>query len=157
MGDAVQIEGDALAQQLERAIRAIDTAEARAFAEYSIRVRTDAGIDASGRAFKPYSRSHARKRERQGLQTGHVDLVMRGVMLDGLRSDTLYHTDGVTLEIGYLKNLSDLQAMRLAEYHNRLGAGSSRVIREFVGLTESEADQVVTLVSAAFINSLNRS
>jgi len=83
-------------------------------------------------------------RELKGLPTGHVDLYDNGGMLAGLRSRADTDTDGdLEMEVGYIEGLSPGRAIELANYHNRLGAGKSEMIRKFVGLTDEEANDIL--------------
>jgi hypothetical protein len=52
--------------------------------EARIIARTQAGLDAYGRQFKPYSRSWARVRSEKGLPTENVDLFFYGHLYAGL-------------------------------------------------------------------------
>lgn len=65
-----------------------------------ILLRTDAGLDADGVGFKPYSPGHARQRVKRGLSAAPVDLRMTGQMLGslGLRRVAVM-VDGVQLTI----------------------------------------------------------
>ncbi len=103
-------------------------------AERLIKKRTRKGIDIHGRTFRPYSRSHARKRERRGLSSSTVNLVWS-------------ETDGMMTKMDHLvaRNhdkilvyFRDPQKRRLARYHNTMGAGKSKIKRQFFGLSADD-------------------
>jgi len=60
------------------------------FVIFSVQQRMDAGVDAHGKNFKPYSKRYARHREKTGRQTSPVNLTYHGSM----RSAMTYETDG---------------------------------------------------------------
>lgn len=85
----------------------------------------------------------------QGLKTDTVDLFVSGDMLQGLRSKGLRRSDGtLRMEVGYIKGMSPARAIELANYHNRLGAGKSKTIRKFVGLTDEELADLIDTMEA---------
>ena len=83
-------------------------------------------------------------RELKGLQTAHVDLFDTGFMLGGMRSRGRQESGGdIEMEVGYIEGLSPAEAIELANYHNRLGAGKSQTVRKFIGFTKKEADDIL--------------
>lgn len=95
--------------------------------------RTQAGLDAEGDKFKPYSQGHARARQKKGLQASTVDLRVTGQMLGSLGlKKTKISVDGVSLTIGPAANQM-AKAKAIEEYG-----------REFVGLTQGELQAIAT-------------
>jgi len=85
----------------------------------------------------------------QGLKTDTVDLIASGRMLDGMRSKSMRRSDGtLRMEVGYIQGMSEARDIELANYHNRLGAGKSKTIRKFVGLTDEETDKLLAIMEA---------
>ncbi len=111
----------------------------RAWLDYTVKARTQAGqfLPGSSAGAGSYSPGYRAEREKKGLQTTRVDLLVTGQMLDATKGRAATFEDQVRLEYGYLDGLSEAEATRIARYHNDLGAGKSRVIRRLVGLTPS--------------------
>jgi hypothetical protein len=83
-------------------------------------------------------------REMKGLQTARVDLMDTGQMLAGMRAQAAREPGGdLQMEVGYIEGLSPAEAIQLANYHDRLGAGKSQVVRKFIGLTDTEAETIL--------------
>ena len=88
-------------------------------------------------------RGYAWLREAAGYQADHVDLNWSGKMLAGMRVRSRFAGGKLITEAGYIEGMSPADAVRLAGYHDRTGAGPRRTIRRFIGLTEDEIAQVV--------------
>lgn len=84
-------------------------------------------------------------RQAKGLPTDRVDLTDQGDLLRGMRSAAHRDVDDGTLQmvVGYIEGASPQEAMQIARYHNVMGAGKNEVKRVFVGLTDSEAEDVL--------------
>jgi len=83
-------------------------------------------------------------RRAKGLPTDTVDLSVTGQMLSGMRSQAGRESDGeLEMLVGYIEGVSPQEAIQIARYHNVEGAGKNEIKRVFVGLTESEADDVL--------------
>lgn len=89
---------------------------------------------------KGYSDSYAMRRELRGLQTEFVDLQFSGGMWGSF--DFATDKDNLLVELGFNRE----EMAKIASYHDRDGAGRSKVIREFLGLTEAEANEVSDFV-----------
>lgn len=74
--------------------------------------------------------------------SGSVNLTQTGRMLSGL---TVVGTDPSTntVSIGFTNSEDALKAW----YHNKAGAGKSKTIRKFMGLTEAEEAEVATFAA----------
>ncbi len=112
--------------------------------------RTAAGIDTNGRKFRDYSPAYKRfktgavktlkraagKRKNTGVATAYPSyLKLTGHMLRELKCEVTADATlrGVVLKIKFRFN--DPEAAQIAEYHDSLGAGKSRVKRQFLGLS----------------------
>lgn len=111
--------------------------------------RTAAGIDVNGRRFVPYSAGYAKRK--QGLikalqkfsgkrankeATGYPAwLRATGQMMASLTADVKAEASlrGLILTIKF--RFVDENRALIASYHNELGAGKSRVKRQFLGLS----------------------
>lgn len=100
----------------------------------------------SGDEWLVFEGGYKQLRQMMGLPTANVDLNVTGQTLQGMRVRVTREGDGVSIEIGYIEGLSPQEAIQVAEYHNRLGAGKNKVLRKFVGLTSSESDDVVSFL-----------
>ena len=107
------------------------------FAQH-VRIRTQKGIDVKGHSFRPYSDRYAKKRSKAGQPTHPVNL-------------TMDHKTGMLSKIDHFvfKDLSGLQAYisdpekaQIGRYHHIEGAGKSRVIRQFWGLTDKQIELI---------------
>jgi len=74
-------------------------------------------------------------RQAKNLQTSHVDLSDTNQMLSGLQT---IRADSESATLGW----RDPELAERAYYHNVSGASKSRVIREFLGLTDEELDRI---------------
>lgn len=83
-----------------------------------------------------YDEAYAEKRQQRGLQTSHVDLQFSGSMWGSFD----HNVDAARLEIELGFNRDELA--RIASYHDVHGAGRNKIIREFLGLTEAEQEEL---------------
>lgn len=107
-----------------------------------IQERTRKGIGVGGEAFKPYSEQYAKKRGRAGLPINPPDLKFdekSGMMK---RIDHEIFNDYKAVEIF----INSPEKEQLAIYHNIMGAGKSKVIRRFWGLSEEEKEKIYELI-----------
>lgn len=112
--------------------------------------RTADGIDISGRKFVPYSAAYekqkrglvrelkkARGKRKLNQTAGSYPSWLRatGQMLSALTATAQAEASirGVTLKITF--KFTESESSLLASYHNELGAGKSRVKRQFLGLS----------------------
>lgn len=79
-------------------------------------------------------------RELEGKQTGHVDLLYSGAVLDGTRGASEIAGDVLSFEYGYLDGKSPDDAARIARYQQVEGVGPSRKKRVFIGLSGTEEE-----------------
>ncbi|MBN8586904.1 MAG: hypothetical protein J0L94_01120 [Rhodothermia bacterium] len=140
-----------LQRMIPRVMREMPASEVGLFIEALIRERTRQGNFLHGSSTKGYSKGHALKRARRGLPGSRVDLLFQGRMLAAMHSRARASTSSIRIEVGYLPAISEVNATRIAEYHNTLGAGRSRIIRRFIGLTDSEAQRIVTHMRRKFL------
>lgn len=145
-----------LQARVQAALASLDATAVIAYVDYAVKSRTQRGqfLPGSSPGAGQYSTGHKRTREKRGLQTARVDLLMTGRMLDATRGQTTTFADQVRIEYGYLDGLSEVEATRLATYHNVLGAGRSGVVRRFIGLTDSERQKALDILADAFRRAL---
>lgn len=99
--------------------------------------RTENGNDVNGNPFKPYSLQYAKKKGK--LDVNRVNLTDEAEMLNSItqtastKEGRVFFNpvvrDGVTTE-------------EIANYHNSLGAGRNKVIRQFFGIGETEGQKI---------------
>ena len=87
-----------------------------------------------------YDEDYADKRTQRGLQTSHVDLQFSGAMWGSFD----HNIDVAKLEIELGFNRDELA--RIASYHDIHGAGRNKIIREFLGLTDEEYEEVANFI-----------
>jgi len=114
-------------------------------AERFIQKRTREGKDVSGSPWAAYSEPYKKKREKVGLSTHPVNLMWdeyTGMMrhIDHLVARTF---DKVLIYI------NDPHKRKLAYYHDKSGAGKSRVVRHFFGISDTEKKQINDRANAA--------
>lgn len=110
--------------------------------------RTAAGIDVNGRQFAPYSARYAKQkrglikalkssRSRARLQAKDFPAWMRatGQMLTSLIVEASADASIRGLKLTIRFKFNDAENAKIASYHNELGAGKSRVRRQFLGLS----------------------
>ena len=119
-----------------------------------IRTRTEKGVDRSGNAFQAYTPAYAEQRSKAGLGT-LPNLTVSGRMLNDMAvTDATPNkaTIGFRSSGGKATGRTFIQRSRAvgaedkARWHDREGAGKSRVKREFLGLTDEEVGKVRTAV-----------
>jgi len=111
-----------------------------------IRDRTLKGKDVEGKSWKKpnYNPQYAKRRARiTGLPSSPVTLVFDDISGMMQSIDFKAFEDNAGVELFFTND----QKRRLAEFHNLLGAGKKRVIREFWGVSESEEDKLAELVN----------
>lgn len=128
---------------LNRVVQAPDLANVAAYIEAIIKLRTAKGKFLNSEAPKSYSAGYAKKRQKAGLPISHVTLFFSGETLDAIRSKTSFKKGEKAVQVGYIEGQSEAQAMLIAGYHNEQGAGRSKVIRRFIGLTDDEKAKVM--------------
>lgn len=109
--------------------------------ERNIRKRTSQGIDAEGRAFAPYSKDYAKKRDKEGRPAHIVDLEFTGAMLRGLKSSINEDKGEVVL------HFPDPEQALKASFHNEQGAGKNKVMRRFFELSHTDIEDVKKIVT----------
>lgn len=137
---------DGLQARLSAALAALDADAVLAWVDYTVKERTLRGAFLDGSTDDGYSPAYARRRERVGLQTAVVDLNVTARMLDATRGAAETFADQVRMAYGYIEGLSEAEATRIAEFHNVLGAGRSRKIRRFIGLSDAERADATDLL-----------
>ncbi|MBC8377188.1 MAG: hypothetical protein H8E26_14180 [FCB group bacterium] len=111
-------------------------------AAFLIKERTAEGKDVDGDNFAKYSEDYAEKRRSENLPTHPVNLEFNAI--DGMMHsiDHLVARDASKVVL-YLRGSRN---RRIARYHNKLGAGKSKVIRRFWGLNNDEQTKISELV-----------
>ena len=101
---------------------------------HNIQGRTRKGIDLFGNPFQQYSDEYAEWKEKRGLPANVVNLTLHDI--DGMmhQIDHVLSPDLKSVEIQIL----DPSKRKLASYHDQTGAGKSRVIRRFWGVSEED-------------------
>jgi len=107
-------------------------------AERFIGKRTREGKDVSGSPFQPYSEPYKKKREKAGLSTHPVNLMWDEYTGMMRRVDHLVSRNFDKV----LVYINDPHKRRIARYHDKSGAGKSRVVRHFFGLSDAEKKQI---------------
>lgn len=107
-----------------------------------IRERTAGGIDVDGRPFQPYSGGWKKERRKHGKASAPVDLNFKGNMLASMKASV--NTTGCEVAVSF-ENGKEAEK---ANFHNVSGAGSSRVRRQFLGLTNREVDSLEELLKS---------
>lgn len=154
-----KVQAEAIYRRLLPSIGALVASKARnrrkeaAVAKAAVQIvleRTAAGIDINGRKFKDYSAAYKRfksglvkglkkaagKRKNTGVATQYPSyLRLTGHMLRELTCDVTSDAGlrGLSLKLRF--RFRDPEAAQIAEYHDSLGAGKSRVKRQFLGLS----------------------
>lgn len=144
-----------LAGRFRAALKEADVSPLLAWAEFTIRERTRQGRFLPGSTAKGYSTGRKREREKVGLQTARVDLIDSNAMLDALRSQAVATDDGLTLEVGYIEGQSDAQMIQRARYH--ADPEVAQYLRDFVGLTEPEAQDAYSILRGLLLPRLTGS
>ena len=119
-----------------------------------IQKRTREGKDVEGKMFQPYSERYKRRRVAQGLAVHPVDLTVDAVagMIAGITPTVDSSLTKVVLDIEgkqsgsrrrdtsgrFVKGGKSLSHRTLASYHDELGAGKSKVVRHFWGISEDD-------------------
>lgn len=140
--------------------------EVGALAVRMIRTRTEAGKDVTGAPFAPYTPGYAQKKADEGLGAA-VNLTVSGRMLNDM---AVTDASPGRVSIGFRssgggtkgKGLTMIQRSRAlgaedkARFHDQLGAGKSRTLRKFLGLTTPETETIRARV-ARYLDELARS
>ena len=105
-----------------------------------IRKRTREGLDVDGNPFAEYSESYKPKREANELPTDTPDLAFS--VRDGMMQQLRYDLSDGGVDLGF----DTAEKALLASYHNTKGAGRSKVIRLFFGLSTDEEQQLADLI-----------
>ena len=117
-----------------------------------IRTRTQSGKDKDGAPFTAYTPAYAERKAKEGLGTT-PNLTVSGRLLNdmavtavspGKASIGFRSSGGGTKGRGLtmIQRSRALGAEDKARFHDQLGAGKSRTIRSFLGLTDTEADTI---------------
>lgn len=110
-----------------------------------IKSRTRAGLDLEGKPFKAYNEKYAERKEKlTGIPTDVVNLVYNDI--DGMMAsiDHVVASDLKSVALTFTKK----DRARIAQYHNELGAGKSRVIRQFWGVSEQDSKDIAGIVQS---------
>ncbi len=102
--------------------------------------------DVYGKKFTQYSKSYARKKK---VSRQSVDLTMSGKMFSQLKAKATSENEG-KLYFG------SARAKKLANIHNNLGAGKSKIIREFFGLSDEDKKELISTAKTLLSYNLRR-
>ncbi len=107
-----------------------------------VRGRTLRGKDIEGKSFKLYSSQYAARRKAKGEPVHLVNLTMDHItgMLQQIDHVVFDDLDGVSMFI------ADPKKSQIAKYHNELGAGKSKVVREFWGLDDNHKSNIRKMI-----------
>lgn len=108
-----------------------------------IKSRTRQGKDFEGKAFQKYSAGYKKKRQDAGLPTHLVNLEFDDIngMLQTM--DHIIAADRKSVALDF----TDEDKRTIASYHNELGAGKSKVKREFFGLNEDDQKDISKIIA----------
>jgi len=115
-----------------------------------IRTRTESGRDKDGRAFIAYTPAYAELKAKE-LGAGPVNLTVSGRMLNDMEvSDTSPNKASIGFRSSggrasgktFIQRSRSVGAEDKARWHDRDGAGKSRIKRPFMGLTDQETAKV---------------
>lgn len=111
-----------------------------------INLRVKDGIDLSGNPFAQYSAKYLARKIKARAYSGRVDLTRTGNMLLDMKVSVSRDTANLHFEVdvGYIEGKSPDKSIKKARWHNTEGAGKSKVLRRFAGLTDSEREQILT-------------
>lgn len=108
-----------------------------------IKDRTRKGVDLERKPFKPYNEDYARRKFKQtGIPTNVVNLTFDDISGMMTQIDHVIANDFSSAELLIL----DPEKRKIAGYHNELGAGRSRVIRTFWGISKEDEDDLLNLL-----------
>lgn len=111
----------------------------------NIKDRTRRGLDLFGRPFRPYTEEWKKRKESVFRVPSHpVNLILDDVTGMLTQIDHVVAADLRSVELMFRTP----EKRRIASYHDQLGAGKSRVIRRFWGVSESDEKALGELVRA---------
>lgn len=111
----------------------------------NIKDRTRRGFDLHNRPFKAYSEAWKERKEIKYRVPSHpVNLILDDVTGMLTQIDHVVATDLKSVELMF----KTPEKRRLASYHNDLGAGKSRVLRPFWGVSKDDEQALGNLVRA---------
>lgn len=110
--------------------------------ESIILLRTQRGRFLNAGHRTSYSKGHERKRKKKGLPTNRVNLFFEGNLLQDMTKVVRTESDSASIQVGYIDGQSDPDSATLANYFNVDGVGKSRVLYEYLGLTDQEVDKI---------------
>lgn len=93
---------------------------------------------------EPYRVTRLKKK---GYTNEQVTLSFSRAMLDALHTVVTHEKGMPVAMVGYFEGKTDPEIFDLASFHNELGAGSNKVVREFIGLTKDETKRVVIFIN----------
>lgn len=118
-----------------------------------IRNRTRQSRDMEGKKFREYNKQYLKKRRDAGIlnaATVNLEFSRAGGMLKSLDHMVAQDLESVVVYF------NDDRARELAGYHNDTGAGRSRVIRKFFGITPDAAKRILGEIDYTKIDNLFR-
>jgi hypothetical protein len=102
--------------------------------------------DVNGKAFTPYSKAYARKKR---VSRERVDLTLSGKMFNQLKTKAISGNEGRLF-------FGSARAKKLANIHNNLGVGRSKVLREFFGLSDEDKKELIATAKTLMGYNLRR-
>jgi phage gpG-like protein len=112
--------------------------------------RTQEGIDVDGQPFAPYSPGYAKEKASHGLNGGFPDLRWSGEMLGSLKVQS--HSD-TEYGIGIYGDEEDASK---AEAHDNGVPGRNLPRRHFLGMSQSDLEQIGHDIQQAQMDRLNK-
>lgn len=108
--------------------------------------RTRQGKDIEGNTFQPYSAGHASLRQRLGEPTHVVNLQMDHIqgMLHQVGHSVTMGTDFASVEAW----IQDPEKAKIGRYHHVQGAGKSKVIRKWWGLSNEQETKMEDTITS---------
>ena len=100
-----------------------------------VKDRTRKGTDVDGSPFKPYSKGYKKKRKQAGLSTSTVNLAFSKYDSMQKSIDHIVSRDFSKVVV-YIKNNN--KKRQIARYHHYKGAGKSKVVRKWFGLSKQD-------------------
>lgn len=127
-----------------------------------IRSRTKAGVDATGKAFRPLSKGYAEQKQ-HALGHSRADLMVSGRMLNDMmvfpspaQVTLTFLSGGSTKAAGrtLIQRSRSVGAADKAFWHNVTGAGRARILRPFFDLNDDDATFAVGRLEAHLANQI---
>ena len=121
--------------------------------EFIIKQRTQKGFDLFGQMFLPYSEAYKKKRTRAHLNTWPVDLYYDHTQGMLTKIDHVIANDFSSVQVF----INDADKELIGMYHNTLGAGKSKVIRKWWGISQDSEKEKLSRIGWETIKAIIKS